>query len=175
MVFEKIDLSREGLPKTAQTAAGRRLLAEMAAKHYGVRDFPITCNENGKPLTDDFFFNISHAGQWVVCALSDRPVGIDVEVLKPIKARPRYLLFSEKESRYVNASKDRERRFFTLWTRKEAYLKALGGRLADMADFELVNDDLQLTPEKNGFVLKTHFFADHVVSACEKKENQEFF
>lgn len=42
---------------------------------------------NGKPVVrhiPSFHFNLSHSGDWVVCAIDDAPVGIDIEEIKPI-------------------------------------------------------------------------------------------
>lgn len=42
---------------------------------------------NGKPVVrqlPSFHFNLSHSGDWVVCAVDDAPVGIDIEEIKPI-------------------------------------------------------------------------------------------
>ena len=47
------------------------------------------------------------------------------------------MLFSPEECGFVNAA-DSENRFFTLWTMKEAYIKAEGGVLSDAAGLSLV-------------------------------------
>lgn len=86
----------------------------------------------GKPELKDnaLFFNISHTTDSFVIAISESfPVGVDLEDLnkhlnyEPIVKR----FFSEKEAEYILStpleSKDR---FFLLWTRKEALLKAIG-------------------------------------------------
>ncbi len=47
-----------------------------------------TTNIYGKPFfiyNPYIHFNISHTGNYVVCAISDEPVGIDIELIKPIE------------------------------------------------------------------------------------------
>ena len=79
--------------------------------------------------------SLSHSGEMIAAAISaDRPVGVDVQQLVPgldtgaLSAR----FFGPDEAAYVAAGGDaRERadRFAHLWARKEAAVKAVGGRL----------------------------------------------
>ena len=39
-------------------------------------------NENGKPIVEGICFNLSHSGDYVICAVSERPVGCDIEQIK---------------------------------------------------------------------------------------------
>jgi 4'-phosphopantetheinyl transferase len=90
---------------------------------------------NGKPEVAGVHVNLSHSGQLAALALAgDRPVGVDVQLLQPdLDARrmaARY--YPAAEARYVAAATGRQarlRRFVALWTRKEACVKAAGGRL----------------------------------------------
>ncbi|MFT5822320.1 MAG: 4'-phosphopantetheinyl transferase [Crocinitomix sp.] len=81
----------------------------------------------GKPLyKGGKEFNISHSGDFVAVAFSDEKVGIDIEKCAEfdIDAITDYLHVDEKK--YIHASKNVSDAFFTVWTRKEAYLKARG-------------------------------------------------
>jgi 4'-phosphopantetheinyl transferase len=90
-------------------------------------------SQTGKPSlveNDGLYFNVSHSGSLALLALSARPVGIDVELIKPdfdwmdISGR----FFSQEEISELSGSEAglRVQRFFSLWTRKEALLKATG-------------------------------------------------
>ncbi|WP_459855300.1 4'-phosphopantetheinyl transferase family protein [Humidesulfovibrio idahonensis] len=90
-------------------------------------------NAHGKPslVQGGSEFNLSHAGDWILVAVSvSGPVGIDVEplrVLPDADALVERFFAPEERSAYLACSEpDRARAFFTLWTRKEAYAKALG-------------------------------------------------
>jgi 4'-phosphopantetheinyl transferase len=51
------------------------------------RELVIACNEFGKTFLQgypDFHFNISHSGNWAVCVISAKEVGVDIEKIKPI-------------------------------------------------------------------------------------------
>jgi len=93
-------------------------------------------------------FNVSHSGDRVAIAIANgSPVGIDIEVEQPrmtdlvVLAR-RY--FSPGEAREVErgAAVDAEaamRLFFTIWTAKEAVIKAVGGGLSiELASFSVL-------------------------------------
>ena len=172
MIFQTIylrELSGEfsDLPLSQkQTKAGRFLLAGMVKERYGKTDYTVTYNENGKPLLDFCFFSISHSSELVACAVGEEPVGIDVEKIKPVKQRKTYPLFSETESRYVNESEDSSLAFLTLWTRKEACVKAIGGKMSDMAGIVLAREDLSLKPRYKSFILKTEEKDGYLISTA---------
>lgn len=88
----------------------------------------------GKPaLADGPQFNLSHSGDVALLAVSERPVGVDVERVRAgIGDVTRY--FGQGEQDAIAGCPDDERpgRLTTLWTRKEALAKAFGGRLADV-------------------------------------------
>lgn len=96
--------------------------------------------KSGKPYFDNYpyFFNISHSGDYVVCALSQREVGIDLQVHRAAgleRMSGRY--FSPAEIEAFMRAEDREAFFFRLWTRKEAYGKLTGRGIADALNKDL--------------------------------------
>lgn len=99
-------------------------------------------NDFGKPRlaprdTPTPHFNLSHSGALAMLAISDRfPLGIDVEETKPLKEDIAGYFFSAREraslkrlprTGYLNG-------FYRCWTRKEAFVKALGDGLAIALD-----------------------------------------
>lgn len=90
-------------------------------------------DRNGRPRTDacDIDFNISHSGEYAVCAVgigNEPQVGIDIQ--KHIgEQRQKKLIgrfFAPDEAEYFNKNGESEAAFLSLWTRKEAYLKYTG-------------------------------------------------
>jgi 4'-phosphopantetheinyl transferase len=72
-------------------------------------------------------FNISHAGQCVVCVLSNTfRVGIDVERIKPIELSDFQHVWTQRERADIASSRNPYEQFYTYWTRKEAIIKADG-------------------------------------------------
>lgn len=98
---------------------------------------PIQVNPYGKPETqpsgaaEKIEFNVSHSGEIVLLAFArGRRVGVDVELVRPELVSDSIMAtaFSAAERQAVQASPAgaRARAFFACWTRKEAYIKALG-------------------------------------------------
>lgn len=89
-------------------------------------------NVNGKWQCEKFAFSLSHSGSVVAVALSDKPVGLDIEVKNPLrflKLRNKILTESEKERvKRFNENKLGEE-LNILWTEKEAVFKLNGGRV----------------------------------------------
>ena len=102
------------------------LLADALALH-GFSSLPaIARTPNGKPFFPDhprLHFSLSHTKGWALCALSDRPVGVDIEVITPRRERLfHYCLTDEEYARFDGSWPD----FFRFWTLKEAWCKYLG-------------------------------------------------
>jgi len=81
-------------------------------------------------------FNLAHSGNWAVCAVVSRgEVGVDVETINPdLDYAPlARRFFSETENQWLRACPEprRLRRFYRIWTRKEAWLKGKGGGFSD--------------------------------------------
>jgi len=74
-------------------------------------------------------FNLAHSGGDAVIALTDGAViGVDIELLRPIADVESLasLVFSDAERRELELVSDPVSAFLNGWTRKEAYVKALG-------------------------------------------------
>lgn len=116
----------------ASRRALRALLGGVLQRDAATLHF--TADAFGKPrLRDAAFleFNLSHsAGDCLVAIGDGHPVGVDIEVVKPVAdaealARRHFTATEQAELAGV-AGEERQRAFLACWTRKEACLKALG-------------------------------------------------
>ena len=88
-------------------------------------------------------FNLSHSHDQALYAFARRrEVGVDLEQLRPLPDRDDIAgrFFSARENTIFQALPplQREEGFFNCWTRKEAYIKALGDGLAHpLGDFDV--------------------------------------
>lgn len=85
-------------------------------------------NEEGKPLVEGLFFNLSHSGNYAVLAEADIPVGVDIEEMVPPGDWAREALTAQ-EYKWMLLGKDerdQQERFYRLWTRKESLVKCEG-------------------------------------------------
>lgn len=101
----------------------------------------LTFGENawGKPELNGWpgHFSLSHSGEAMMLALSDQPVGCDIEAIQPDLDWPplagRFFTAEEQAALHALARADAEegrRAFFRCWARKEAFVKALGRGLS---------------------------------------------
>ncbi|GIO33335.1 MULTISPECIES: 4'-phosphopantetheinyl transferase family protein [Paenibacillus] len=90
----------------------------------------------GKPSLKgfpDYFFNVSHSMDWVVCAVSAKGmIGVDVERVGGAEAEAAELCFTPRELAEwkMQPPERRDAFFFELWTLKESYAKAVGQGLS---------------------------------------------
>ena len=107
---------------------GAGLLLNNVLHRYGISADTLRMDENGKPIVNGICFNLSHSGDYVICAVSDKPVGCDIEKIKeaPKQIASRAFSQEEIENLEVISGDAYNREFFRLWTRKESYLKMKG-------------------------------------------------
>ncbi len=166
--------------------AQRSLLGELLVRHLiseikGTKlpEHPFTTGEKGKPAPEGYHgvhFNISHSGRWVVVALSSDRVGVDVEKMRKVPEGVAHRFFSEAENTMLqNASDDAQKAdiFFTLWTLKESFLKAIGkGLTKSLNSFTIIktgNQEYILTndPEAEDFHLQVFELEEgYKLAAC---------
>jgi len=107
-------------------------------------------NDNGKPSLSgkyrkELYFNISHSHGAALCGIAvGRSIGVDVEKIRTNISYNKIAnrQFSPSEINMLRKSPldEKIQTFFTLWTRKEAFLKATGkGLLFPMSHFDVSN------------------------------------
>ena len=135
----------------------------------------------GKPKVTnykDIHFNISHSGSWVVCAVDDVPVGIDVELIKPIDIGIAKRFYSREEYIKLMMLNEEERMeyFYKLWTLKESYIKAIGrGLLIDISSCSFDIKTSQINLNSNNKQKKFYFKLEridkhHFLAVCACNE-----
>lgn len=111
----------------------RRMLAERGLDADALE---VTENEFGKPSfapSVGVHFNLSHAGDRVMAAVAESPVGCDVERVAPLCDRVAEACLAPEEVAFIGAHPSgslRDRAFCRLWVRKESYAKAQGRGLS---------------------------------------------
>ena len=129
------------------SAAAYALLEHAFRERYG-RGLPeIEKTPAGKPFfpgEPEIHFSLSHCATHVLCALSDEPVGADIESPRHISERAVSFFSSPDELSHFEP--------LDLWVLKESYIKLLGGMLVLVKTlrFSCVNGRI-ITPDKNVF------------------------
>lgn len=117
---------------------------------------------SGKPALTEVFgsggieFNLTHSNELALCAVArDRQIGVDLECVRSGFSEERIAeqFFSREEIEELRALPHelQKEAFFSCWTRKEAYLKAIGdGLLSPLDQFSV-----SLTPGEPAVLRKT--------------------
>lgn len=131
-----------------RTVAGEMLARKAIAEWCGVfpENISFGIKEHGKPYVKDLAveFNISHSGDMVVCAVNDKPVGVDIEQIRPIDLTVAKRICTDEELLYLFGHVPIEQdftyttntgiltNFFKIWTAKEATVKRKGTGVAEI-------------------------------------------
>ena len=125
-----------------RSLVGELLVQRLLAERYGIKDAKLNRKENGQPyLTGcSLYVSITHCEDLVACAVSENPVGIDLEKIRPVDLKLCRHVCQPEEKAYVLGSHPegqcREekvlQRFFEIWTAKEAYFKKCGTGITDL-------------------------------------------
>ena len=128
--------------------------------------FAYRYGEEGKPYFRDlpFYFNLSHSGEYVLCVIASEEIGADIQQYRSgnygidsvrgerdyhgqddFQRKSDYMgrlagrFFSERECAALEqAGGERERLFYRLWARKEAYGKLTGKGVAGVLDVDML-------------------------------------
>jgi 4'-phosphopantetheinyl transferase len=130
--FSRISLERRQRIRTSKSEADKLrclaagLLLDTVLKKRAKTD--ISRGAYGKPmLPDGPCFNLSHAGDYALLAVSDQEIGADIERLR--KADTSALakrFYHPDEQTALAASTSPMELFFTIWALKESYIKNIG-------------------------------------------------
>ena len=132
-----------------QSLGAGLLLEYVQKKHYKSPESRQGAQHTREENTN---YNLSHSGDYVICAVSNRPIGCDIEKIKeaPVKVAERY--FAKSEAEYLKSldAETQDEEFFRLWTIKESYTKMNGRGLSmGLKTFEVVFE------EKNAETVET--------------------
>lgn len=143
----------------------RGVLRQLLANYLGIlpADLQFAYGHNGKPELDarheingrTLQFNLSHAhGMGLVGFAWDRVVGVDVEKIRPLNDGPdiakRFFSASEVDTFFSLPEAQYPQAFFNCWTRKEAFIKAIGDGLT----YPLDKFDVTLAPGEPAKLLR---------------------
>ena len=141
---------------------GRGMLRLLLGRACGAppTQFCFHYSPQGKPSLPDYpamHFNVSHSGDLWACAISHgAPVGLDIEQVRPLEdcegiAR-RFFTAGECEALHRLGPEAGHDAFLRCWTRKEAYIKALGEGLSrGLATFEVACGEAEISSIRDTF------------------------
>lgn len=96
---------------------------------YGIKSFKMAYGEYGKPYLSDYpdvHFNISHCDAGCAVVVANRPVGVDIQDVRPFSWEVAKRVCSERELEELGKSPERDKLFTKMWAVKECYSKLIG-------------------------------------------------
>ena len=117
-------------------SAGEALVRYVLKTYWHIAPFSyrILRQKKGKPYLEgvpNLFFNISHSGDYLVCAFSDQAVGIDIEKRQKARMEVASRFFHSLEVERLKSvwAEKKDRLFYDFWSVKESFLKYTGAGL----------------------------------------------
>jgi len=144
--------------RSASDADSRHLLRRAAAHFAG--DFDLRLDVEEAPLGKPYFpqhpelcFSVTHSGDWWMCAIGARAVGLDLQVHECGDREAIARRFFHVEELAFLEERSFEK-FFSVWAAKESYLKYTGeGISVELGDFSVVRGG-SLADNLNGTALR---------------------
>ncbi|MBQ3133068.1 MAG: 4'-phosphopantetheinyl transferase superfamily protein [Clostridia bacterium] len=132
-----------------------RLVRELVARFCGcdVSSVKLDTTDRGKPFVvgKAVEISISHSGERVLCAVSDRPIGADIQQIKLLRPAMIRRVCSEKEQTYVDGD---EAKFFEIWCYKEAVFKCRGTGLTRFEEVDFFSENYpRICKNESGYAL----------------------
>jgi 4'-phosphopantetheinyl transferase len=154
----------------AQASLYGKLLLQKGLEQYGVNSnlTNLKYTKYGRPYLDgNIDFNISHSGEYVVCAFTDdSKVGIDLEEIKPIQISDFRIQFLDQEWDKITNSDNTLFWFYYYWTAKEAVIKAEGRGLSIPLESFRIADDKTFLEHRLWHLKTVDLFNDYILQVA---------
>jgi 4'-phosphopantetheinyl transferase len=177
-ICRKVLAYRRWQDKHASLLGRHLLIKAMSDEGYKADLHKIKYTAEGRPYLPGLpDFNISHAGNRVVCVLSrDGRVGIDMEEIKLIDPKDFILCFSPGEWHNIIDGETSLLTFYKYWTIKEAILKADGrGICGSLPSLDVTQHPIVMLDQQHWHVAEIAEFANYIchVASVVKVNNYQ--
>ena len=154
------------------TSRQREWLATRALLcHTPYKEQKILYRSNGQPyLTDNYrYISISHTREYVAIAISEEPIGIDIEMIGRNAITVIKAILSHHEMELFLQSDEPDSEALRLWTAKEAAFKLAPERcnvLKEIISDKYGNTYLMTYPDGTSATSSIHLFGGLILSCC---------
>ncbi|MCE3231890.1 MAG: hypothetical protein K0R98_147 [Rickettsiaceae bacterium] len=156
----------------ARFCTGRYMLRILSSNYLNIAPLKLQLinSNSGKPYWQgqNLHFNISHSGNYIIIGFARNHIGIDIEQISD-KRNIDFIAkhyFHQREIDAINClpQEQQKQKFYDIWARKEAVIKALGTDLFSyLQDFSVLANTLELNGQK--IQIETVSIADEYASA----------
>ena len=118
-------------------------------------------NPMGKPYYPNGpHFNISHSGKYVIMAVSNQEVGVDIEEDAEKNMDILLKIFNEAESKMIKEHAD----FYYLWCAKESLIKCMGSSVGKIKEIPSLPLNGLKTFKGTDYQCQTFIYDKHIIS-----------
>lgn len=140
---------------------GKKLLNELL-KEKGL-SFDDVIYINGKPMVKNYYVSVSHKDNYVVAVISKYEISVDIELIKDFNENVLTYFFTKDEINYIKNSKNKNKTFFKLYTKKECILKIINKNILYLKEINA------LKCSKYYSFLHKYINKDYILTFCYKK------
>lgn len=144
--------------------AYRSILSSLFINKY-VGERGLTYGKFGKPAKEGMHFNASHSGNYVIFAISDKEIGLDIEKIKDRCISLKTFILGTKEASWSDV--------YMAWCKKESVLKCFGYGLSKI-DKTPIENGLNVFEGKKVYVVAEKF-GNYVISCAQEGEDDFSF
>lgn len=157
---------------------GESMVRNLTESEFGIQpgEYEIKKAAHGKPYIQGspvpVFYNLSHSGNYLVCGLSDREIGVDIQQVGNYKSEIAQRFFHPNEILHLEKCETEWRTdlFFSYWSAKESFLKYTGtGLTASLAGFEIIFEGKDIQIAKPDFHTRVY------MKECRIEEDYKCF
>ncbi|WP_409200805.1 4'-phosphopantetheinyl transferase family protein [Methanobrevibacter sp. DSM 116169] len=165
--------------KDKKLSYGSELLLRYGLSKLNINNPKFSKNSYGKPYlinSKDVFFNISHSDNFVICAISTKEVGVDIEKIKDIDLDIARKFFFKDEYELILKSNNKIDDFYKLWTLKESFMKFTSkGFNLNLNDFSVYDgENFNVIFKENNckdLKLNSFNFNNYKIATCSYDDN----
>ena len=170
---QRIDKSHRYIyQKDKNLCVGVELLLNHLLNKMGIDDPIFDTDGYGKPYLknySDVYFNLSHSENYVACAVSDSPVGVDIEYVHDIDWDLARHCYHDCEYEYILNNSNSKKAFYEMWVLKESYMKMTGlGFRLPLNEFTVeITNEIKVI-EENGNKFGLWNLGEHILGVCSQ-------
>ena len=153
-------------------------LLEYAVKKTYNKDFrclEFTKNQHGKWLAKGFHFSLSHSKNAIAVAISDRPIGIDVQAISKVKESVASRILTEEEKEIYIKSDNKQEYLAGIWVKKESIFKCQNNgyfipKEINTLDYQINNKIINLDDEEYYLAVYSKDNTEIIWEVCSKND-----
>lgn len=183
-VYSLISPQRREHVDEAKTLKGKcerlgaaHLLEKLLWENHIQRPYVYSTTSQGKPIfiqPKNVDFSISHSNFFAVAAISDKPVGIDVERIRPYDKDLVKRFFTKSDLDYLESIKRKEvdKKFTEIWTFKEATCKMMDRPLMQVLQWIDYSEYCDFEKGNTYWTKQGFEFRDFYITLCYEDKRQ---